>query len=447
MDRARFSSSEEIFESLLAFVNVEKGQKTEFKLDRMAALCAALGHPEAAYETIHVAGSKGKGSVSAMIARILEASGSKTGLYTSPHLLRWKERISLAGVEMPESILIAAAEEVLPLVDGRTGGDFPGGELPTYFELSTLIAFCAFRLAGCEWVVVETGLGGRLDSTNVVPSRASVITPIELEHTEWLGDSIPKIAFEKAGIMKPGRPCYLSRQRPEALEVFRRASADRGSPLNEAPLLARIAEVSVEARGTRAMVDLSAATGLPPGFGLPLELSTPMVGGIQAENMALAVLAAAGSFAGVSPETARAGLAKARLPARFQVLDLQPQVVVDGAHTPDSCRIALASFELLFPGRKALLFACALDKNHAEMARILASGFETVIVTKPGNFKQSDPGAVLESFRRAGARVRLIEDTGEAVRAARSEALASGLPLLVAGSFYLCAEALMILGV
>ncbi len=446
MGKARFSSSDGIFDHLLGFVNVEKGQKTEFKLDRMAGLCSALGNPEAAYATIHVAGSKGKGSVSVMIARILEASGSRTGLYTSPHLIRWKERISLAGEEMPEDLLIAAAEEVLPLVDGKAPDDFPGAELPTYFELSTLIAFCAFRRAGCERVVVETGLGGRLDSTNVVPSRASVITPIELEHTEWLGESIPAIAFEKAGIIKPGRPCYLSRQRPEAREVFVKACRERGSPLREAPLLAPRSEIEVDERGTRSVLDLSGDETLARRLGGRLELHTPMIGEIQAENMALAILAAAETFADVGPEAVRAGLERAFLPARFQILPLSPPVVLDGAHTPDSARIVLASFERLFPGKKILLFACAQDKNHAEMARILGGSFERVVVTRPGTFKHSDPRAAFGSFVAAGARVSLIEDTEAALLAARSEAVALGLPLLVAGSFYLCAEALRILG-
>jgi dihydrofolate synthase / folylpolyglutamate synthase len=437
----RFAGSEEVFAYYMGFVNVEKGQKTEFKLDRMRDLCAQLGHPEAASISIHVAGSKGKGSVSTMIARILEAAGRRSGLYTSPHLLRWKERISLAGDEMPEEILVDAAEELRPLVEGKTAADFVGEELPTYFELTTLTGFLAFRRAACDRMVLETGMGGRLDSTNVAPAAASVITPIELEHTEWLGDTIPKIAFEKAGIIKPGKPCYISRQRPEAREVFERACAERGCELFDASRLAQISELEVDSRGTEAVIAF--ADGRP--WAGRERFRAPLVGAVQAENMALAILAAASIEPDLDPETARRGLARAVLPARFQVLALDPPVVLDGAHTPLSTQLCLDSFNRIFPGPAALLFACAYDKKHEEMAAILRPRFAHITVTRPGTFKQSYPEKVAESFGLSQGGCRLVEDTQEAVRQARAEAAELGLPLLIAGSFYLCSEAAKIL--
>lgn len=437
---SRFANTDELYSFLLGFVNVEKGQATELKLDRMRALCAALGDPQLSYRSIHVAGSKGKGSVSAMAARVLEASGERVGLYTSPHLLKWKERISLAGDEMPEEALLAAAEEVLPLVDGKSPSDFPGGESPTYFELSTLIAFCAFRLVGCEWAVIETGLGGRLDSTNVVSPAATVITPIELEHTEWLGDTIPLIAAEKAGIIKPLVPCYVSRQRPEAAEVFARTCAQRAAPLREAPKLVSLSEVSIGRGGTRAKLGFAPGSPLASRFPGGLELRSPMIGAIQAENMALALLAAAETQGGVDEEAARAGLAKAALPARFQLLREEPPLVIDGAHTPDSVKTALDSFEALFPGPKALLFACAADKKSGPMAAELAPKFDRITLTKPGSFKPGDLPALEASFREAGAAFRSIEDYLRAIDEALAEAERLRLPLLVTGSFYLCSE-------
>jgi len=436
----RFGDTEALYSWLLGFVNVEKGQKTEFKLDRMRALCERLKEPQSSYEVVHVAGSKGKGSVSAMIARCLQATGLTTGLYTSPHLLRWKERISLAGDEMPEELVLDAAEELLPLVEGRRGGDFPGGELPTYFELTTLIAFCAFRLAGCERAVVEVGLGGRLDSTNVVNPKASVITPIELEHTEWLGDTITQIAGEKAGIIKPSRPCYLSSQSPEARDVFVRVCAERRSPLREAPSLARISDLSIDARGTRARLDFEGGSILSSRFPAGLELRTPMIGAVQAENMALALLAAAELEATLGAEAAAQGMARAFLPARFQVLEASPPVVLDGAHTPNSVRRSWETCERLFPGPKALLFACAEDKKHGEMAEILGRNFDRITLTRPGVFKKGDLSALASSFKKAEAAFRVVEDHVEAIGRARSEAAALGIPLLVIGSFYLCAE-------
>jgi dihydrofolate synthase/folylpolyglutamate synthase len=436
----RFRDSDELYSWLLGYVNVEKGQKTEFKLDRMFALCDILGDPQASCGVVHVAGSKGKGSVSAMLARCLEASGRRVGLYTSPHFLRWKERISLAGDEMPEELILAAAEEVLSLVEGKTPSDFTGGELPTYFELTTLIAFCAFRRAGCDRAVVEVGLGGRLDSTNVVTPLASVIQPIELEHTEWLGDTLGLIAAEKAGIIKPGKPCYLSAQPPEAREVFVRVCADRSSPLREARTLVHISGVTIGLEGTRARFDFDAGTELAIRFPGGLELSTPMVGAVQAENMALAILAAGETEKNLDAEAAARGMGRVRLPARFQVLDSRPPIILDGAHTPNSVRRTVESFCALFTGPKALLFACAEDKKHAEMAAILAPLFGRITLTRPGSFKKGDLGALASSFREAGSSYRLVEDFSEAIRSAREEASALGLPLLVTGSFYLCAE-------
>jgi dihydrofolate synthase/folylpolyglutamate synthase len=439
MMRWDFVDSEAVFKYLMGFVNVEKGQKTEFKLDRMRSLCEALGHPERAYRTIHVAGSKGKGSVSVMTARILEARGLKTGLYTSPHLIAWKERISLAGDEMPEDIILAAMDELMPLVDGKGPEDFVGGELPTYFELTTLVGFLAFRLAGCDAAVIETGMGGRLDSTNVIDSALSVITPIELEHTEWLGDTIPKIAFEKAGIIKPGKPCIVSHQRPEALEVFRETCASRNSSLIDVEVAAAIDHIGLSREGTMADIVIP-GDGLQ-GFETASRYRTPLVGSVQAENMALAILAARELEPGIGPEEARSGLEKSRLPARFEVLDAEPAIVLDGAHTPASIALCLESFNSIFPGPADLVFACAYDKKHGEMAKILDGRFRSVTITKPGNFKQSEPERVAASFGLDRGGCRLIGDTEEALAQARKDAQKAGIPLLIAGSFYLCSEA------
>jgi dihydrofolate synthase/folylpolyglutamate synthase len=436
----RFADTDELYDFLLGYVNVEKGQKTVFKLDRMRALCALLGDPQSSCRTIHVAGSKGKGSVSAMIARVLEASGLRVGLYTSPHIARWKERISLAGDEMPEELILSAAEEVLPLVLGKDASDFPGDELPTYFELTTLIAFCSFTLAGCDRAVIETGLGGRLDSTNVVDSSASVITPIELEHCEWLGDTVALIAAEKAGIIKAGKPCYMSRQRREAREVIARRASELGSPLRESSLLCEVLDSGLSASGTRARIAFAEGSALASRFPKGIEASTPMIGSIQAENMALALLAAAEAEGALNAEAARLGLAKAFLPARFQVLSLDPPLVLDGAHTPDSVSLALESFEALFPGSAALLFACAEDKKHEAMAASLAPLFDRVTLTRPGSFKKGNLMALEASFDAAKASYRSIEDHESAIRFAVREAKALGVPLLVTGSFYLCSE-------
>ena len=441
MDAIRFDGSEAVYAWLLQFVNVEKGQATIFKLDRMRELAIALGSPERSYRTVHVAGSKGKGSVSTMLAHILRESGHRVGLYTSPHLLRWKERISLAGEEIDDAFIVEAAERLVPLVEGKLASDFPGDELPTYFELSTLIAFEAFRLAGCDIAVIETGLGGRLDSTNIVDSEASLITRLELEHTEWLGDSIDKIAFEKAGIIKPGRPVCVAPQLAEAMAVIEKVAAERESRLVDVEKSLKIEAISIDRRGTRARFTF--AGGWP--WAESLEFATPLVGEVQAHNMGQAILAAALVEEKLDPEAVGRGLTAARLPARFELVSENPPIVLDGAHTPASVALALDSFERLFPGPKLLLFACAIDKRHAEMARIFGAHFDEIVVTRPGTFKQSDPGAVHASFKAVDARTRLVADTREAFEGCLERARRENMALLVTGSFYLCAEAAKLL--
>ncbi len=443
--QTRFEDIDALYRRLLDYVNVERGQRTVFKLDRMRRLCSALGSPETFCPVFHIAGSKGKGSVSIMAARMLEAAGYRTGLYTSPHFISWKERISLAGEELPDAILLGAAEEVFSLLDDPVFRD--QDEAPTFFELTTLIAFCAFRSALCERVVLETGLGGRLDSTNVVDPRSSLITRIELEHTEYLGETIEAIAAEKAGIIKPCRPCYVGNQRPEALAVIEREAERLNSPLRSVESLVSVSDIEVSRGGTRAALDFSMNPRLAAKFTSALQVSTPLVGIVQAHNMALALCAVAENEDTIDESAAVRGLGRAFLPARFQVLSVEPAVVLDGAHTPDSVALALESFTSLFPGPKALLFACAADKKHVRMARILAPAFDRITLTRPGSFKQSDLSAVESSFRAAGAESRVEEDFLRAIDIARTEALERGMPLLVTGSFYLCAEVYKVLNV
>lgn len=464
MRTGRFSSSDEVFGYLMRFVNVEKGQATEFKLDRMAAMAADLGDPQRGRRCIHVAGSKGKGSVSTMAARMLDAAGLKTGLYTSPHLLRWKERITLAGDEIGEDVILDAMDELMPWIEGRWARDYTGPEAPTYFELTTLVAFCAFRALGCEAQVIETGLGGRLDSTNIVDSDVAVITPIELEHTQFLGDTIAKIAYEKAGIIKPGRPACIAAQKPEADAVFAARAEVLGSALHRVADCIAVEHPRVEKRGTSVFLrPASGASGAVSALlGYGIEATCPLPGQVQAHNMALAVLSVAllgeeADIGGLSADAVKRGLAAARQPARFEFVDTAPgspherphTCVLDGAHTPESATLALDTFRELCPGPAVLLFGCAADKRHDRMAAILGPHFDAVVVTRPGTFKESAPDAVFESFRNSARdpgrnpereqRLELEPDTARAIDRAFGLAAARKATLLVTGSFYLCA--------
>lgn len=433
----RLETVDAIYARLLEFVNFEKGQSVDFKFDRVRSLLAELGHPERALPCLHVAGSKGKGSVSTMLARILEASGRRTGLYTSPHLIHFSERISRSGDTLGDDFLLAAWDRLGPLVDGRRSADWPGGMEPTFFELATVLGFLSFVEAGLGAAVYEVGMGGRLDTTNVVSPEAVAITAIELEHTEFLGNTIAEIAFEKAGIIKEGVPAFTSATRPEALEVFRRVAAERGAALRVLDEECAISEVRVDRHGTEALLSFRDRTAFPD----PLRVRTPIIGAVQARNAALAALVARASSFACPVEAVVEGLAASRIRARFEILPTEPAIVLDGAHTPESVAYALESFRSIFPEGGVLVFACAHDKRHAEMALALGRRFDEVIVTRPGTFKQSDPGSVEASFRTAGFRTELVVDTAGALREGRRRSIASGKPLLVLGSFYLAAEA------
>ncbi|HSV57005.1 MAG TPA: Mur ligase family protein [Magnetospirillaceae bacterium] len=433
-----FRSVQEVYGHLLSFANAEKGQTVEFKLDRMREIAARLGNPQSARPCLHVAGSKGKGSVSTMLASILESSGRETGLYTSPHVADFRERITSAGEFYPDEVYLAAFAELALLAPGPEA--FPPGQAPTFFELATLLAFLVFRSAGCAAAVYETGLGGRLDSTNIVEPEASVLTPIELEHTEYLGSTITAIAGEKAGIIKPGRPAFTSALDPSALEVFRRTAEARGSPLRILSEEVVISEVRVARSGTEALAVFRDREVFPE----PVVLRSPMIGEVQAGNAALAALTARLSTFRAPPQAVLDGIARAALPARFQILPGEPPVVLDGAHTPASMAYTAGTFSRFFPGPAVLVFACAGDKRAREMAETLAGQFRRAIVTRPGTFKKSDPAAAAAGFAAAGFEVDRIDDTEQALREGLRRAGDAGLPLLVAGSFFLCAEALSV---
>ena len=445
--QVHFTSIDEVYAFVMGFVNVEKGQATEFKLDRMRWMAERLDNPHLGRVTVHVAGSKGKGSVATLIARAIQASGTRTGLYTSPHILSWKERMTEAGDEIPDEIILSAAEEVFALTAGKRPDDFPGSELPTYFELTTLIAFCAFRRADFRAQVIEVGLGGRLDSTNIVASDVAAITPIELEHTQFLGSTIPLIAGEKAGIIKPRVPVCALQPKIEALEVIQARATALHAPLYVVGKDVSLRDILVNLEGTAVTLqatNLSSrgdSAALQRLFGgTTLKVSTDLVGSVYAGNMALATLALAQVPLNIRAEHILRGFRSTRIPARFEIIARSPLLVLDGAHTPESIRGVLTTFLELAPGPRHLLFACAHDKRHEEMARLLAPHFEEITVTRPGSFKQSDPIAVFQSFSTLKAECALVENTKMAIERAARIAREERASLLVTGSFYLCAE-------
>jgi len=409
----------------------------------MEFLAELAGHPERCAPSIHIAGSKGKGSVTAMIASMLEADGRRAARYMSPHIADIRERISVGNSLFDEAVYCAAGDELRDIAECKVPSAHNNlfdpateeGESLTFFELLTLYYFLCARIGGCDVMVVETGMGGRLDCTNIIDPLVSVITLIELEHTAILGPTVAAVAGEKAGIVKPGKPLILSRQNAEALDVFRKRAAEQNSPLSYFPDIAAIDNLHIHPGGT----DFSLALHTQ----LHLTLSIPIPGAVQAENAGLAVAALKTAFPGIEENAIRRGLANVKLPARFEkIADSgnadKPPVIIDGAHTPESVLLCAKTFCSLYGEGGILLFGCAADKNAAAMADILLPRFSQIIITTPGNFRTSNPEKAYRAF--SSKKTLFVRDTREATKQALETGREKGLPILCTGSFYLVAE-------
>jgi dihydrofolate synthase/folylpolyglutamate synthase len=432
-----FSSAGDVFSWLESFSNFEKNAFSlrNFRLDRMDALLEHFDRPHRAYLSLHIAGSKGKGSTAAFLASVLRAAGFRTGLYTSPHLVSYKERISLAGEEIPDEVFMRQGELLRNKIESLDAAGFPGGELPTTFELLSCLGFLVFRYLGCEWVVLETGMGGRLDATNVTLPRAVILTPIELEHTEYLGSTIAAIAGEKAGIIKPGIPVFASPQTPEALSVFREQAARKGCRLSYLPEYFENVTSHTDSGGAQVRM-------LPAGGKEPLHLRLRLRGEVQAENAALAFLVIRDVLPQIPEELVLRGLEEADIPGRFQKLEDSPPVFVDGSHTPLSVTRLLHSFREIYPRPDTLILGIVGGKRQEEIAAILCPAFRRVIVTTPGTFKASDPRGLHEICRAYNANASLIPSPAEAFAEAKRSLPDSGGSILITGSFYLAGEIL-----
>jgi len=425
----------------------------------MKFLAHLAGDPHKCAPSIHIAGSKGKGSVTGMLAAIMAEAGFRAARYMSPHIIDIRERICLGDKYFDEETYLEAggearriAEELLP----AAGNPLFADNEPTYWELLTLLYFLCSRNSNCGVMVTETGMGGRLDSTNILDPLVSVITLIEFEHANILGDTITAIAGEKAGIIKQGKPLVLARQSGEVFEVFRKRAEEKNSRLYYLPDIADISDVKITAQCTEFSLSIANSSICVPNS----SFSIPVPGKVQAENAALAIAAVKIAFPQIGINTIRRGLKNLKIPARFEntAKPGMPPFIIDGAHTPESLSLCIETFCFLYGEGGILIFGCAADKDAAAMAKIAHSYFSRIIVTTPGTFKSSNPSLVYETFVREAGREKatLVENTQEAVKLA--ENMASGnstitphkdaenerekaaLPVLGTGSFYLVSE-------
>jgi dihydrofolate synthase/folylpolyglutamate synthase len=355
--------------------------------------------------------------------------------------LDFSERVTNGAAPFPDALYAAAAEELITGMERIPPETLPGKRPVTWFELATLFAFLAFRRAQVDWAVYETGMGGRLDATNVLRPALSVITAIELEHTAYLGTTLEAIAAEKGGIIKPGTPVVIAAQKPEVRRVFEAIAAERNAELTFADDAFTVLCSQTTRAGERIHLE-------SPLLSRPINATLALYGPFQAQNAALAALGIKKLFPALDEGSIEAGLGDAHLPGRFQIIEHPPAypgipaVVVDGAHTPASVSLGVRTFFALFPGTTpALIFACAKDKDAARMAPCF-SAFAPVTLTRPGSFKQADPEGLQKAFRDAGVPFRYDGDYGRAIAEALGDAEARGQPVLAAGSFYLASETL-----
>ena len=414
----------------------------EDNLRRERALMDALGNPQRAYGITHVAGTKGKGSTSAMIASILRAAGIRTGLYSQPDLHTFRERMRVDGEVISGEVVARLAPRV------REALDTIGLSLGSYitYEVATALMFLAFRDLEARHAVVEVGIGGRLDATNIVEPLVTVITSISFDHMALLGNTLGAIAREKAGIVKPGVPLICSAEAPEALDVIEAVCRERGAPF-----------IRVGRSGCVAC-EYSYAPRSADTLGQTFDLSTPrrtyedlrlnLLGEHQLENAGAAVAAVNAlreRGLPVDDEAIRQGLREARWPARMQVVGERPWAVVDGAHNADSFAKLFAGLRRHFTYRRLILvFGVMSDKDIAGMAREVALAAPALVIASPyASARAATPEALAEALRERepSLAISLATNSADALAEALAEAGPDDL-VCVTGSLYLAGEAL-----
>jgi dihydrofolate synthase/folylpolyglutamate synthase len=409
-------------------------------LEVMTALCGALGNPERRFPSVHITGSKGKGSTAALTEAVLRAHGLRTGLFTSPHLASYRDRIQVDREPIPRAEVVRGVTQV-EAIAARLLEEGTIDRPPTFFEVTTSVGFDWFARAEVDVGVIEVGIGGRLDSTNLLDSRVGVLTTIELEHTDVLGATREAIAHEKVGIFKPGMTGVVGELPPGASAVVEAETGRAGVPLWH---LGR--EVTVERR-TLSEDGQALDLHLP---GIRLErVPLPLFGLFQAQNAALAVAAAARFLAATgvafSGEAARTGLATVRWPGRLERVARRPDLFYDVAHTPDSARaVALSLAEIApmtDPAENAIVFGCLQGKQVGPILDALAPLAQTVVVVPV----RSDRSLSTSDLRAAATgrfrRVVVAPSPEEGVRLARVSTGSEGFTLVV-GSDYLIGELL-----
>lgn len=405
-----------------------------FTLERIERLLLLLGQPHRRGKVFHVAGTKGKGSTAAMLASVLQAQGYRTGFFTSPHLHSFLERIRVDGRMITEDELVSQVERLVPLVEeldrDRTLGPF------TTFELTTALAFLHFAGHEAEYQVIEVGLGGRLDATNVVSPLLVVVTSISVDHTAILGSTLTEVAREKAGIIKPGSVVVSAPQSPEAEDVIRTTCREQGARLIMVGHDLSYRRLDANLEGQRVEVNTRHGKHV---------LKIPLLGKFQCENAAIAVAAIEEARllgVQVSPESLTAGVERVSWPGRMQIIKRDPLILVDGAHNVHSASVLRDTIREDMTFEKCILvLGTSVDKDISGIARELGPLADVLVATRSVHPRSTPPAVIAEAFDPLCKDRRLAGDVSSAIELALSLASPADL-VLVTGSLFVVAEAL-----
>ena len=398
-------------------------------LERIRQVLNLLGDPQLSFRSVHVAGTNGKGSVCAMLSSIFRKGGYRTGLYTSPHLVDFTERIQIDGEQISPEEVARLAEEVRQAMDSPK---VPFGRKLTFFEVTTAIAFLYFQRKGVEVAVVEVGMGGRLDATNVIVPACCAITSLALEHTQYLGDTLPKIAFEKAGIIKEDVPVVTVPHQEDALRVIDAVARDRSSPLL---VLGRDFEhelISADWSGTRVHLHSIAS-----------DVTIPLLGGYQADNAALAcecALEAARKGLYLPESAVVRGLETVSWPGRMEVMCCEPLLVFDVTHTPAGAKAVSGELSRLRDKDWTLVLGVLNDKDLDGICARFGPLAQKAFATRPNTKRAFEADEVARTLGKYCSDVTIEPNVAKAIVLARNSAGAKGA-VLVTGSLYMVGEA------